>query len=77
MRAPPERFEQVAEQVNEMPQIAHNYERDHALNMWFVVAAKSEKELLETCSTIEERTGIEGFNLPKIEEYFVGLYFNV
>src|SRR5512139_3461280 len=36
---PPERFEEVAGLVNAHPEIAHNYERDHELNMWFVVSA--------------------------------------
>jgi len=40
-RSAPERFDEVAEQVNAHPEIAHNYERTHALNMWFVVSAET------------------------------------
>ena len=39
MHAPPERFDEVAEQVNAHREVAHNYEREHPhLNMWFVVS---------------------------------------
>ena len=38
---PLERFEEVAEQVNAYPEVAHNYERSHTLNMWFVVSAEN------------------------------------
>ena len=42
---PPERFDEVAEQVNAHPEIAHNYERTHALNMWFVVSAEDPRRI--------------------------------
>ena len=42
---PPERFDEVAEQVNAHPEIAHNYERTHALNMWFVVSAEDPRRV--------------------------------
>ena len=41
MQVPPERFDTVAEQVNAFPQVAHNYQRDHAMNMWFVLACET------------------------------------
>lgn len=39
MAVPPEHFEEVAAKVNALPEVAHNYQREHRLNMWFVVAA--------------------------------------
>ena len=41
MAVPPERFDEVAAKVNALPEVAHNYERDHVFNMWFVVAAET------------------------------------
>ena len=39
------RFEQVSDQVNAHPEVAHNYEREHhALNMWFVLATEQRPE---------------------------------
>src|SRR5512134_1629353 len=41
MSVPDERFEEVAGIVNGFPEVAHNYARDHRLNMWFVVATEN------------------------------------
>ena len=41
MQVPQHEFDEVAEQVNQHLEVAHNYERGHALNMWFVLAATS------------------------------------
>ncbi len=77
MKVPPERFDAVAGQVNAFPQVAHNYQRDHVMNMWFVLATASADELQRTISEIERETGLEVFNLPKQEEFYVGLHFQV
>lgn len=77
MQVPPERFDSVAAQVNAFPQVAHNYQRDHAMNMWFVLATESAAELQRTIGEIERETALEVFNLPKQEEFYVGLHFQV
>jgi DNA-binding Lrp family transcriptional regulator len=77
MQVPAERFDGVAAQVNAFPQVAHNYQRDHAMNMWFVLATESAAELQRTIRDIERETGLEVFNLPKQEEFYVGLHFQV
>lgn len=77
LRAPPERFDAVAEQVNAHPEVAHNYERDHALNMWFVVAAERPEAIARVLSAIAEETGLEVFDMPKQEEFFIGLRLEV
>jgi DNA-binding Lrp family transcriptional regulator len=73
MRVPEDRFDAVAEIVNSFPEVAHNYRRDHALNMWFVVAAERKGGIAETLDRIGERTGLEVLDLPKEEEYFLEL----
>ena len=68
------RFEAVTEMVNRYPQVAHNYEREHALNMWFVVAAESAAESERVITAIESETGCPVLRLPKLEEFYVGLF---
>ena len=41
---PEARFAEVAGLVNARPEVAHNYRREHALNMWFVVATERAAE---------------------------------
>lgn len=77
MQVPQPRFDEVAEKVNAYPQVAHNYQRDHEMNMWFVLATETPDELEVTIKNIEADTGLPVFNFPKQEEYFVGLHFNV
>lgn len=73
MEVPAAEMESVAEIVNGLPEVAHNYERDHALNMWFVIATDDVLRLQAVIDTIETATGIEVYNMPKLEEYYIGL----
>ena len=73
MAVPEPRFDEVTEAVNKHAQVAHNYERDHALNMWFVLASDDVADIEATAGLIEQDTGIEVLLMPKLEEYFVGL----
>jgi DNA-binding Lrp family transcriptional regulator len=73
MQIPEERFDEVAEIVNEFPEVAHNYARNHALNMWFVLATETPGQLQQALASIERQTGLTVYNMPKITEYFVGL----
>jgi len=77
MRVPPERFDAVANTVNTLPEVAHNYQRDHEMNMWFVLATETPESLQAAIDTIETETGLKVFNLPKLEEFYVGLHFEV
>lgn len=73
MKIPPEDFERVAEIVNRMPEVAHNYARDHALNMWFVLATETPQGQQEAIAAIERESGYSVYNMPKIKEFFVEL----
>ena len=73
LHAPLEEYEQVAQRVNALPQIAHNYARDHELNMWFVIATETPGEIEQVIERIEQETGCSVFNFPKSREYFVEL----
>ena len=71
MQVPEQDYEQVAEQVNALQEVAHNYARDHRLNMWFVVAAESGAALNEALKNIERTTGLKVYNFPKQKEFYV------
>lgn len=70
-------FERVAEQVNAFPEVAHNYARDHALNMWFVLATEKPERKAEAIAGIEAATGLKVHDMPKLAEYYVGLRLEV
>ncbi len=73
MKIPPGDFERVAEIVNAMPEVAHNYAREHAFNMWFVLATETPEGQREALDRIERETGFPVYAMPKIREYFVEL----
>ncbi|NQV55740.1 MAG: Lrp/AsnC family transcriptional regulator [Rhodospirillales bacterium] len=75
MAVPDERFDEIAEIVNAFPEVAHNYERGHRLNMWFVVAAPEPGRIAEVIAEIEDRTGFDVLDLPKTEEFFLQMKF--
>ncbi|NGZ06821.1 MAG: Lrp/AsnC family transcriptional regulator [Magnetococcales bacterium] len=72
MRVPVDDYEQVAALVNAQPEVAHNYAREHALNMWFVVATERKEQIHAVLARLSALTGLEVFNLPKLEEYRLG-----
>lgn len=77
MEVPEERFEEVNQIVNSFEQIAHNYQRTHRLNMWFVIGTETAEEIFEVIENIQQKTGLTVFNMPKEHEFFVGLYLPV
>lgn len=73
MAVPHERFEEVAVLVDAHPEVAHNYERRHALNMWFVLATGTPERIGAVLDDIERETGLAVLAFPKLREFFIGL----
>ena len=73
MKIPAEDLDRVVDIVNAQVEVAHNYLREHALNVWFVVAASSLGQIDSVVSTIEDRTGYPVYLMPKLKEYFLDL----
>lgn len=73
MQVPAEALERVAARVNAFREVAHNYERDHAFNLWFVLAVERPERIAEVLAEIEIATGYPVYDLPKEREFFVEL----
>lgn len=73
MEVPDERFEAVAALVDAHPEVAHNYRREHAFNMWFIVAAEAPAQAAEVLAQIAAETGLTVAAFPKEREYRVEL----
>ncbi len=71
LAVPETRYDEVTAQVNALPQVAHNYRREHALNMWFVLATETPGGIAEAIARIERDTGLPVYAFPKEREYFV------
>ncbi|MFV8825428.1 Lrp/AsnC family transcriptional regulator [Thauera sp. WH-2] len=64
-------WERTVEAVNAFPEVAHNYRREHALNMWFVLATETPEGIVDCARRIEAATGLLVHRFPKEREYFV------
>jgi siroheme decarboxylase len=73
MSVPAADFERVCALVNAFPEVAHNYEREHRLNLWFVLAAADRARIAACLKDIETQTGYPVLDFPKEDEYFIGL----
>lgn len=69
---PEQIFDEVADKVNAHPEVAHNYERTHKLNMWFVLATEVPEGIEDVAVMIERETELIVFRFPKLQEFFVG-----
>lgn len=77
MSVPDKDYPAVSNQVNNLPEIAHNYRREHELNMWFVIATETPGAIENTIGIIEGLTGIKVYNFPKLREYYLGLWLSL
>ena len=77
LAVPPERLEEVAGVVDRHPQVNHNYEREHAFNLWFVVTGRDQAEVAEVLRSIQAETGLEPLDLPLEEPYHIDLGFRL
>jgi len=73
MQVPEADYDRIVDLVNGFPEVAHNYRREHAFNMWFVVAAASPAEVKRVLFSIERDSTYLVFEFPKLREYFVNL----
>ncbi len=77
MAVPQDRLESVAEIVNSQCAVNHNYERDHQINLWFVVAAPRREDVSATLNQISDCTGLEVLDLPLERSYHIDLGFKL
>ncbi len=73
IKVPEKKFDEIADIVNSFPEVAHNYQRTHDLNMWFVIATDTPIAIQNVIQSIEKQTGLHVYNMPKNKEYFVQL----
>lgn len=77
LAAPAERLEEVAARVSAVAEVNHNYQREHAYNLWFVITAASSERLREIVADIERDTGCAVIVLPLEEEFHIDLGFDL
>ncbi len=54
---PPERVHEAAKIINQHPGVSHNYERDHAFNLWYTIAVPPTSDLEATVDALHRLSG--------------------
>lgn len=73
MSVPREEFDDVVAKVNARREVAHNYERDHDFNVWFVLASEKQERIADVIEEIRAETGFDVLAFPKLREFYIGL----
>ncbi|MCC6777770.1 MAG: Lrp/AsnC family transcriptional regulator [Hyphomicrobiales bacterium] len=77
MRVPSQRLDEVAGLVSAEPLVNHNYEREHPINLWFVVAGPDRDAVAQTLARIEQASGIGVIELPLLQAFHIDLGFSL
>ena len=77
MEVPPQDLERVASIVNEEEGVNHNYEREHTINLWFVVSAEDTQALDSKLAHLELKAGYPILRLPLLEAFHIDLGFEL
>ena len=75
MAVPEDELDEVADLVSSYAEVNHNYEREHDLNLWFVVTAPSREGVEAVLGEIEACTRLPVLDLPLLEAYRLDLGF--
>jgi DNA-binding Lrp family transcriptional regulator len=74
---PAHRLESVIQAINRHPDVAHNYERTHHYNLWFVISSEDTDAIERVIAEIERDTGLTVIILPSLEQYRVEFYYEL
>ncbi|TRX02678.1 Lrp/AsnC family transcriptional regulator [Candidatus Methylobacter oryzae] len=77
MAVPEAELQTVADKVSAHPEVNHNYEREHRINLWFVVIASDNEHLQTVIEDIEQETSYPAMQLPMLNDFFIDLGFKL
>jgi uroporphyrinogen-III synthase/DNA-binding Lrp family transcriptional regulator len=79
LRVPEDRLNDVAEIINGLKSVSHNYLREHRYNLWFTVTAKDEHEI-DGILKLLRKAGLQDqdiLNLPTVKTFKTDVRFNL
>lgn len=77
-RVAPGRLEAAAEAINRHPGVSHNYERNHAFNLWFTLTVSPGRDLQAEAERLQAEAGVESLRLlPTVRTFKIGVMLDV
>jgi len=77
LAAPAGELSRIAARVSAYSEVNHNYEREHRLNLWFVVTAADDERLGSVLASIERETACRVISLALLEQFHIDLGFDL
>ena len=77
LKVPESEMDSVADEVSRIPEVNHNYARDHDYNLWFVLAGHSDDHLEKILDGLESRLRYPMLRLPMLESFHIDLGFPI
>jgi DNA-binding Lrp family transcriptional regulator len=77
MTVPVERIEEVAEMINKLEGVTHNYVRDHHLNIWFTLTSPSKSDIEKQLQDLEQASGLKILPMPAQKLYKIKVSFDM
>ncbi|MHB1335596.1 MAG: siroheme decarboxylase subunit alpha [Candidatus Humimicrobiaceae bacterium] len=78
IKVPEQKIDEVAEIINSIPGVTHNYLREYGYNMWFTIIAPGNEAINRILMEIRRDTGIEDIiSLPAVKVFKINAIFNV
>ncbi|MBT9494450.1 MAG: Lrp/AsnC family transcriptional regulator [Paucibacter sp.] len=74
---PQKRLESVAALVSAYAGVNHNYEREHAYNLWFVITGADPEQVAAGVSSLEAACNLHALRLPMQRAYRINLGFDL
>ncbi len=78
MAVPEHELDNVAEWINTLPEVNHNYQRTHRYNLWFVITGRDDTDIRDTLFAIRKQwSNIPLLDLPLLHAFYIDLGFGL
>jgi len=80
LRVPDEKISDVADIINQYPEVSHNYLRKHFFQLWFTITASNRERIEDIIAEIKDKTGIHPEDILELEtlkKYKIDVRFRI
>ena len=72
-----DRIEEVAEVINSLENVSHNYQRDHFYNLWFTLQGRDEADINDQLKNLSTELKVDFISLPVVRFFKLDVNFDV